>query len=145
MTDEREPFALMRVVGAYGGGVVLELEDSYAPGVPSVEGQLSVHSDFVAGVLDTNVLPEDLPGWAWVLDEVAAGRDAVWREFSRAPSVGIRLEWREDDHDGITVTVADQQTTRVSVTLHMERSWIDEQRALLDRLRAAWAHLLPKD
>ncbi|MFE2677339.1 DUF5959 family protein [Streptomyces hygroscopicus] len=86
---------------------------------------------------------EDLAGWAYVLDEVEAGREAVWREAARVAEIGIRLDWREDDHDRITVTVADQQTTRLAISLHMEHGWIDEQRALLDRLRTAWAHLIP--
>ncbi|WP_349498081.1 DUF5959 family protein [Streptomyces hygroscopicus] len=126
-----------------GGGVAVHLNDSCVPGIPDVEGQLMVHNDFVTGIHDTSVEPRDLAGWAYVLDEVEAGREAVWREAARVAEIGIRLDWREDDHDRITVTVADQQTTRLAISLHMEHGWIDEQRALLDRLRTAWAHLIP--
>lgn len=143
--EEHEPFALLRIVGTHGGSVVVQMNDSYAPGIPDVSGQLFVHNDFVTGIHDTYVAPEDLAGWAHVLDEVAAGRDAVWREAARVSEVGIRLDWREDDHDRITVTIDDQQTTRLSVSLHVDRGWIDEQRALLGRLRAAWARLIPED
>ncbi|MFF1963750.1 DUF5959 family protein [Streptomyces sp. NPDC058232] len=142
---EPERFVLLRITGKYGGSVVVELNDSYAPGIPDVKGQLLVHNDFVAGVLDTYVDPRDLAGWAHVLDEVAAGHDAVWREAARVAEIGIRLNWREDDQDGITVTVADQQTTRLALTLEVDRGWIDEQRALLERLRAVWAHLIPAE
>lgn len=142
---ETERFALMRITGKYGGSVVVELNDSYAPGIPDVTGQLLVHNDFVAGVLDTYVDPRDLAGWAHVLDEVAAGHDAVWREAARVAEIGIRLNWREDDHDGITVTIADQQTTRLDLSLEVDRGWIDEQRALLKRLGTIWAHLIPAD
>ncbi|MER6407166.1 DUF5959 family protein [Streptomyces viridosporus] len=142
---ETERFALLRITGKYGGSVVVELDDSYAPGIPDVKGQLLVHNDFVAGVLDTYVDPRDLVGWAHVWDEVAAGHDAVWREAARVAEIGIRLNWREDDQDGITVTVADQQTTRLALSLTMDRGWIDQQRALLERLRAVWAHLIPTD
>ncbi|MGW5277826.1 DUF5959 family protein [Streptomyces sp. NPDC004044] len=143
--DESERFALLRIIGRYGGSVVVELNDSYAPGIPDVKGQLLVHNDFVSGFLDTYVDPTDLTGWAHVLDEVAAGHDAVWREAVRVAEIGIRLDWREADHDRITVTIADQQTTRLAISLDMDRGWIDEQRVLLDRLRAVWAHLLPAD
>ncbi|MFD8200493.1 DUF5959 family protein [Streptomyces sp. NPDC059701] len=142
---EPERFAMLRIIGQYGGSVVVELDDSYAPGIPDVTAQLLVHNDFVAGVLDTYVDPRDLAGWAHVLDEVAAGRDAVWREAARVAEIGIRLDWREDDQDGITVTIADQQTTRLSLSLTVAPGWIDEQRALLDRLGAVWAHLMPTD
>ncbi|MFC9226388.1 DUF5959 family protein [Streptomyces hygroscopicus] len=141
--EEREPFALLRITGKRGGGVAVHLNDSYVPGIPDVEGQLMVHNDFVTGIHDTSVEPRDLAGWAYVLDEVEAGREAVWREAARVAEIGIRLDWREDDHDRITVTVADQQITRLAISLHMEHGWIDEQRALLDRLRTAWAHLIP--
>ncbi|MDR3082593.1 MAG: DUF5959 family protein [Streptomyces sp.] len=144
-SDTHEPFVLLRIVGIHGGSVVVQLNDSYAPGIPDVVGQLLVHNDFVSGLLDTYVDPRDLTGWEHVLDEVAAGRDAVWREAARVAEIGIRLNWREDDHDGITVTVADQQTTRLAVSMDVDRGWIDEQRALLDRLRAAWAHLIPEE
>ncbi|MGY1455344.1 DUF5959 family protein [Streptomyces sp. SS8] len=143
--EERERFALLRITGEHGGSVVVELNDSYAPGVPDVEGQLLVHNDFVSGVHDTCVAPGDLADWARVLDEVAAGRDAVWREAARVAEIGIRLDWREDDHDRITVTIADQQTTRLAVSLTMDRGWIGEQRLLLERLRATWAHLIPAE
>ncbi|MGV9286558.1 DUF5959 family protein [Streptomyces sp. NPDC003719] len=133
------------MIGQYGGSVVVELDDSCAPGIPDVTAQLLVHNDFVAGVLDTYVDPRDLAGWAHVLDEVAAGRDAVWREAARVAEIGIRLDWREDDHDGITVTIADQQTTRLALSLTVDPGWIDEQRALLERLGAVWAHLMPTD
>lgn len=110
-----------------------------------MEGQLLVHNDFVSGVHDTYVEPRDLADWARVLDEVTAGRDAVRREGARVAEIGIRLDWREDDHDRITVTIADQQTTTPAVSLTMDRGWIDEQRLLLGRLRAAWAHLMPAE
>ncbi|MFF3323470.1 DUF5959 family protein [Streptomyces sp. NPDC002889] len=142
MKKERERFALLRITGKYGGSVVVELNDSYAPGIPDVKGQLLVHNDFVSGVHDTHMEPGDLSGWAHVLDEVAVGNDAVWREAARVAEIGIRLDWR-DDHDRITVTIADQQTTRLAVSLTMDRGWIDEQRVLLERLRAVWAHLIP--
>ena len=142
---ERERFTLLRIIGKHGGSVVVQLNDSYAPGVPDVQGQLVVHNDFVSGVHDTYVEPRDLAGWAHVLDEVAAGRNAVWREAARVAEVGIRLDWRENDHDRITVTIADQQTTRLAISLDMDRGWIDEQRVLVERLRAVWAHLLPAD
>ncbi|MEV7994993.1 DUF5959 family protein [Streptomyces sp. NPDC086077] len=142
---EPERIALLRITGKYGGSVVVELNDSYAPGIPDVKGQLLVHNDFVAGVLETYVDPRDLAGWAHVLDEVAAGHDAVWREAARVAEIGIRLNWREDDQDGITVTIADQQRTRLALSLEVDRGWIDEQRALLERLRAVWAHLIPAD
>ncbi|MFF3288776.1 DUF5959 family protein [Streptomyces sp. NPDC003023] len=142
---EHERFAVLRITGTYGGSVVVELNDSYAPGIPDVKGQLLVHNDFVSGVQDTYVDPTDLAGWAHVLDEVAAGNDAVWREAARVAEIGIRLDRREDDHDGITVTVADQQTTRLAVSLTVDRGWIDEQRVLLERLRTVWAHLIPVD
>ncbi|CAL9465578.1 hypothetical protein SUDANB106_02755 [Streptomyces sp. enrichment culture] len=143
--EERERFALLRITGRHGGGVVVELDDSCAPGVPDVKGQLVVHNDFVSGVHDTYVEPRDLADWARVLDEVVAGHDAVWREAARVAEIGIRLDWREDDHDRITVTIADRQTTRVAISLTMDRGWIDEQRLLLERLRAVWAHLIPAD
>lgn len=143
--EESEPFALLRITGKHGGSVAVQLDDSYVPGIPDVKGQLLVHNDFVSGVHDTYVEPTDLAGWAHVLDEVAAGRDAVWREAARVAEVGIRLDWREDDHDRITVTIYDQQTTRLAVSLDMDRGWIDEQRALLGRLRTAWAHLIPRE
>lgn len=142
---ERERFTLLRITGKYGGSVVVELNDSYAPGIPDVKGQLLVRNDFVSGVHDTYVEPRDLAGWAHVLDEVAAGHDAIWREAARVSEIGIRLDWREADHDRITVTIADQQTTRLAVSLDLDPGWIDEQRALLDRLRAVWAHLIPAD
>ncbi|PWI07356.1 hypothetical protein DIZ27_28275 [Streptomyces sp. NWU339] len=142
---EPEQFALLRITGKYGGSVVVELNDSHAPGIPDVEGRLLVHNDFVAGVLDTYVDPRDLAGWAHVWDEVAAGHDAVWREAARVAEIGIRLNWREDGHDGITVTIADQQTTRLALSLEVDRGWIDEQRALLKRLGTVWAHLIPTD
>ncbi|MEV0177585.1 DUF5959 family protein [Streptomyces sp. NPDC050803] len=143
--EESEPFALLSITGRHGGSVVVRLDDSYAAGIPDVRGQILVHNDFVAGVHDTWVEPDDLAGWARVLDEVAAGRDAVWREGARVAEIGIRLDWREDDHDRITVTIDDQQTTRLSVALEMDRGWIGEQRALLGRLRAAWARLIPEE
>ncbi|MCX5312107.1 DUF5959 family protein [Streptomyces sp. NBC_00154] len=142
---ERERFALLRITGKYGGSVVVELNDSYAPGIPDVKGQLLVHNDFVSGVHDTYVEPRDLADWAHVLDAVAAGHDAIWREAARVAEIGIHLDWREADHDRITVTIADQQTTRLAVSLDMDPGWIDEQRVLLDRLRAVWAHLIPAD
>ncbi|MEU0394869.1 DUF5959 family protein [Streptomyces sp. NPDC006208] len=138
-----ERFALLRITGECGSSVVVELNDSYAPGIPDVKGHLLVHNDFVSGVHDTYVEPRDLAGWAHVLDQVAAGHDAVWRGAGRVAEIGIRLDWREDDHDRITVTIADQQTTRPAVSLTMDRGWIDEQRVLLERLRAVWAHLIP--
>ncbi|MEW2295685.1 DUF5959 family protein [Streptomyces sp. NPDC006743] len=144
-TKEPERFALLRITGRHGGRVVVELNDSYAPGIPDVKGQLLVNNDFVAGVLDTYVDPRDLAGWAHVLEEVAAGRDAVWREAARVAEIGIRLDWREDDQDGITVTIADQQTTRLAISLEVDRGWIDEQRDLLKRLGTVWAHLIPTD
>ncbi|MEV6593156.1 DUF5959 family protein [Streptomyces acidicola] len=143
--EERERFTLLRIIGEHGGSVVVQLNDSYAPGIPDVEGQLLVHNDFVSGILDTFVEPRDLANWSHVLDEVAAGRNAVWREAARVAEIGIRLDWRENDHDRITVTVADQQTTRLAISLDMDRGWIDEQRVLLERLRAVWAHLLPAE
>lgn len=106
---EPERFALLRITGKYGGSVVVELNDSYAPGLPDVKGPLLVHNDFVAGVLDTSVDPRDLAGWAHALDEVTAGRNAVWREAVRVAEIGIRLNWREDDQYGITVTIADSR------------------------------------
>ncbi|MFE3662130.1 DUF5959 family protein [Streptomyces sp. NPDC059164] len=141
----KEPgrFVLLRITGKYGGSVVVELNDSYVPGIPDVEAQLMVHNAFVAGVLDTSVDPRDLAGWAFVLDEVAAGRDAVWREASRVAEIGIRLDGREDDHDRITVTIADQQTTRLALSFEVDHGWIDEHRARLQALRAVWAHLIP--
>ncbi|MGY6025201.1 DUF5959 family protein [Streptomyces spinosirectus] len=142
---EPERFVLLRITGKYGGSVVVALDDSYTPGIPDAKGQLLVHNDFVAGVLDTYVDPRDLADWAHVLDEVAAGHDAVWREAARAAEIGIRLNWREDDRDGITVTIADQQTTRLALSLEVDRGWIDEQRAMLESLRTAWAHLIPED
>ncbi|MFF9870313.1 DUF5959 family protein [Streptomyces sp. NPDC013953] len=142
---EQEPFALLRIVDRYGGAsVVVQLDDSNAPGIPDTTAQLLVHNDFVSGVWTTYVEPWDLAGWEHVLDEVAAGRDAVWREAARVAEIGIRLDRREDDHDRITVTVHDQQTTGLALALDMDRGWIDEQRVLLDRLRAAWAHLVPR-
>jgi hypothetical protein len=144
--EETEPFALMRIIDEYGeGSVVVQLNPSYAPGIPDIVGQLSVHNDFVTGIQDIYVDPRDLAGWAHVLDEVAAGRDAVWREAARVAEIGIHLAWRENDHDQIAVTVNDQQTTRLTLTLTMPPGWIDDQRALLTRLRAAWAHLIPED
>ncbi|MFE7713136.1 DUF5959 family protein [Streptomyces sp. NPDC057486] len=143
--EERERFTLLRIIGKYGGSVMVQLNDSYAPGIPDLQGQLLVHNDFVAGIHDTFVDPRDLAGWSHVLDEVAAGRNAVWREAARVAEIGIRLDWRENDHDRITVTIADQQTTRLAISLDVDRGWIDEQRVLLERLRAVWAHLLPAD
>ncbi|MGW1087055.1 DUF5959 family protein [Streptomyces sp. NPDC002596] len=57
---EPERSALLRITGKFGGSVVVELNDSYAPGIPDEKGQLLVHNDFVAGVLDTYVDPSDL-------------------------------------------------------------------------------------
>ncbi|MEV8395878.1 MULTISPECIES: DUF5959 family protein [unclassified Streptomyces] len=74
---ERERFALLRITGKYGGSVVVELNDSYAPGIPDVKGQLLVHNDFVSGVHDTYVEPRDLADWAHVLDEVLPGAGTV--------------------------------------------------------------------
>jgi hypothetical protein len=112
------------------------VNDSYAPGIPDVQGQLLVHNDFVSGIHNTFVEPTDLASWSHVLDEVAAGRNAVWREAARVAEIGIRLDWRENDHDQITVTIADQQTTRLAISLNVDRGWIDEQRVLLERLHA---------
>ncbi|MEW2258183.1 DUF5959 family protein [Streptomyces sp. NPDC047869] len=57
---EREWFTLLRIIGKHGGSVVVELNDSYAPGIPDVKGQLLVHNDFVSSVHDTFVEPRDL-------------------------------------------------------------------------------------
>ncbi|MFB7224941.1 DUF5959 family protein [Streptomyces sp. NPDC056227] len=140
---ERERFTLLRVIGKHGGSVVVQLNDSYAPNIPDVQGQLLVHNDFVSGIHDTFVEPGDLASWSHVLDEVAAGRNAVWREAARVAEIGIRLDWRENDHDRITVTIADQQTTRLAISLAVDRGWIDEQRVLLERLRAVWVKFPP--
>ncbi|MFE9046484.1 DUF5959 family protein [Streptomyces sp. NPDC007818] len=141
--EDRERFTLLRLAGRYGGGVAIELDESAAPGIPDTGGELMVHNDFVAGVTRTYVEPYDLARWEHVLDEVEAGRDAVWREHARVAEIGIQLVHREEDQDQITVTVADQQTTRVAINLEVNRGWIEEQRALLDRIRKAWKHVHP--
>ncbi|NGO79794.1 hypothetical protein G6045_29665 [Streptomyces sp. YC504] len=141
--SEREPFTLVRITGKYGGSVAIELDESMAPGVPDTSGELMVHNDFVAGVHHTYVEPYDLASWEHVLDEVEAGRDAVWREHARVAEIGIRLVDREEGQDQITVTVADQQTTRVAISLEVNRGWIDEQRGLLHGIREAWKHVHP--
>ncbi|MGW7316672.1 DUF5959 family protein [Streptomyces sp. NPDC054865] len=141
--EDRERFTLLRITGKYGGSVAIELDESGVSGIPDTSGQLMVHSDFVAGVTRTYVEPYDLAPWKHVLDEVEAGRDAVWREYARVAEIGIQLVDRKDDQDQITVTVADQQTTRVAISLEVNRGWIDEQRELLRAIRKVWKHAHP--
>ncbi|MFD4717807.1 DUF5959 family protein [Streptomyces sp. NPDC058423] len=141
--EDRERFTLLRITGKYGGSVAIELDESGAPGIPDTSGALMVHNDFVAGVHHTYVEPYELATWEHVLDEVKAGRDAVWREHARVAEIGIQLVDREEDQDQITVTVADQQTTRVAITLEVDRGWIEEQRALLHEIRKVWKHVHP--
>ncbi|MFF2780342.1 DUF5959 family protein [Streptomyces sp. NPDC058052] len=141
--EDREQFTLLRITGKYGGSVAIELDESGASGIPDTSGELMVHNDFVAGVTRTYVEPYDLAAWEHVLDEVEAGRDAVWREHARVAEIGIQLVDREDDQDQISVTVADQQTTRVTISLEVNRGWIEEQRELLHEIREAWKHVHP--
>ncbi|MGW6536447.1 DUF5959 family protein [Streptomyces sp. NPDC055051] len=141
--DDREQFTLLRITGKYGGSVAIELAGSGTSGVPDTSGELMVHNDFVAGVTPTHVEPYDLASWEHVLDEVEAGRDAVWREHARVAEIGIQLVDREDDQDRIAVTVADQQTTRVTISLEVRRGWIEEQRAMLQEIREAWKPVHP--
>ncbi|WP_328946880.1 DUF5959 family protein [Streptomyces sp. NBC_00250] len=141
--EDRERFTLLRITGKYGGSVAIELDESGASGIPDTSGELIVHNDFVAGLTRTYVEPYDLAPWEHVLDEVEAGRDAVWREHARVAEIGIQLVDREDDQDQITVTVADQQTTRVAISMEVNRGWIEEQRELLHGIREAWKHVHP--
>ncbi|MEU2160680.1 DUF5959 family protein [Streptomyces chengbuensis] len=141
--EDRERFTLLRITGKYGGSVAIELDESGAPGIPDTSGALMVHNDFVAGVHHTYVEPYELATWEHVLDEVEAGRDAVWREHARVAEIGIQLTDREEDQDHITVTVADQQTTRVAISLEVDRGWIEEQRALVHEIRKVWKHVHP--
>ncbi|MDA5280533.1 DUF5959 family protein [Streptomyces sp. NPDC054904] len=141
--EDRERFTLLRITGKYGGSVAIELDESGGSGIPDTSGELMVHSDFVAGITRTYVEPYDLAPWEHVLDEVEAGRDAVWRECARVAEIGIQLVDREDDQDQITVTVADQQTTRVAISMEVNRGWIEEQRELLHGIRRVWKHVHP--
>ncbi|MFE5924119.1 DUF5959 family protein [Streptomyces sp. NPDC056468] len=141
--EEREVFTLLRITGKHGGSVAIELDGSGTPGIPDTSGELMVHSDFVAGVTDTYVQPYDLAAWEHVLNEVETGRDAVWRESARVAEIGISLVDRSEEQDQITVTVADQQSTRVAIGLEVDRGWIDGQRALLHGIREAWQHVHP--
>ncbi|MFJ5074011.1 DUF5959 family protein [Streptomyces sp. NPDC088553] len=58
------------------------------------------------------------------------------------PITGLTL-LGEDDQDQISVTVVDQQTTRVTISLEVNRGWIEEQRELLHGIRRAWRHVHP--
>jgi hypothetical protein len=57
--------------------------------------------------------------------------------------MGIQLVDRADDQDQITVTVADQQTTRVTISLEVNCGSIEEQRELLHGIRKARKHAHP--
>ncbi|GAA3909764.1 hypothetical protein GCM10022207_94000 [Streptomyces lannensis] len=81
--------------------------------------------------------PDDLDTWSQVLQELAAGRNAVWMDDGRNPEIRFDLSGR----DGIAVfvvadTAASGPSVRVPVRLAGGRA--EEHHERLQHVRAAW-------
>ncbi|MGW0093069.1 DUF5959 family protein [Streptomyces sp. NPDC003328] len=87
--------------------------------------------------LDVCLAPDDLDTWSQVLQELGAGRNAVWMDDGRNPEIRFDLSGR----DGIAVfVVADTAAsgTSVRVPVRLAGGWAEEHQERLQHVRAAW-------
>ncbi|MFI1383515.1 DUF5959 family protein [Embleya sp. NPDC020886] len=96
------------------------------------DAEILVESSFVTGRLWLYLSPSKLESWGHALDELAAGRDVVWMDLDRGPSIGIRFV---PEAEGQDIGVGDDSASLVTVTLpvHLPEGWVEEQRERLRR------------
>ncbi|CCK25530.1 hypothetical protein BN159_1151 [Streptomyces davaonensis JCM 4913] len=131
MTDG--PIELVRLEGD-GNSVVLRI--SGADG-DVLTGGFVIDTPFVKGALQVWVFPGELREWQEALDALDAGQDAVWREFSRGPSMVIERDVAEE-RARVTVKDPSMSLTSVTVTVPLVDSWFDDAYERLESVRKTW-------
>ncbi|MDX3264302.1 DUF5959 family protein [Streptomyces sp. MI02-2A] len=102
-----------------------------------LDAEIVVTSGFAQGRLNVCLAPDDLDNWSQVLQELAAGRNAVWMDDGRNPEIRFELS----GHDGIAVfVVADMAAsgTSVRVSVRLAGGWAEEHQERLQHVRDAW-------
>ncbi|MEU0853097.1 DUF5959 family protein [Streptomyces flaveolus] len=102
-------------------------EERYYP------AEIVLCSGFVNGRVRLVVSPADLDEWERCLDALEAEQGAVW-------PAGDRSAWMDIvPDDPFEVTVHDSPSTQIAVLVPVDvaENWLEENRMLLDRVRAA--------
>ena len=140
--EEQGPIDLIRLVDSYDDKrVVVRVTGRDATGDPEIlVGEISVHTKFASGALQTWIFPADLAAWETTLDSLAQGENATWRKGKRAPELHVEVAAPDLHEEQIRVSVADRMMSMTTVRALIEPSdgWVEDQRARLDRVRQAW-------
>ncbi|MFJ5310004.1 DUF5959 family protein [Streptomyces sp. NPDC088350] len=101
---------------------------------PFWEAQIVVTSTFVKGTTLLVLSPAKLDSWAKALGELRRGRDIVWMETDRGPTISIQLDGERDCPE---VVVEDESLSMVTVRIPvaLEEGWIADQQARLGRFK----------
>ncbi|MFE9107930.1 DUF5959 family protein [Actinomadura geliboluensis] len=129
------PAELINLADDLGNSVVLRVTGQESHGLT---GEIEVGSYFVSGGIKTWLDAEDLTAWEKVLDTLAQGGDAAWREGQRATEIHLEI----DDYDRVHVAVVDSHSFLVTVELTIEVAddWLADHRERLATVR----ELLPE-
>ncbi|GHF51524.1 hypothetical protein GCM10018790_31700 [Kitasatospora xanthocidica] len=92
------------------------------------EAEIAVTSMFVKGGTLLVLSRPKLEAWGRALEELSQGRDIVWMEMNRGPTVAIQLD---GDRDCPEVVVDDESISMVTVRIPiaLEEGWIADHQA----------------
>ncbi|MGX4692370.1 DUF5959 family protein [Streptomyces sp. JNUCC 63] len=127
--------------GTSGHSVVVRVLGRWRPGVlfghDFLECEIVIAAESLSAVFSVTLLPEDLEDWEDALTTLGSWRFAMWLTSGRTPS----LKFKPDGHDRMSVSVHDGPSSGVTVTVPLfalPTGWVDEQRALLARVREVY-------
>ncbi|MFE9170610.1 DUF5959 family protein [Streptomyces kebangsaanensis] len=127
--------------GTSGHSVVVRVLGRSLPGVlfghDFLECEIVLTAESLGAAFPVTLLPEDLEDWEDALATLGARRFAMWLASGRTPS----LKFEPDGHDRMSVSVHDGPSSGVTVTVPLfalPTGWVDEQRALLARVREVY-------
>lgn len=140
--EEQGPIDLIRLVDMYDdNSVVVRVTGRDTMGDPQVlVGEISVSTKFAKGTLKNWIFPADLAAWETVLNLLVRGENATWRKDKRAPELHVDVTAPDLHEEQVRVSVVDRilSMTTVRVLIEPPEGWIEDQRALLARVRQTW-------
>ncbi|WP_051711606.1 DUF5959 family protein [Streptomyces sp. NRRL S-350] len=127
--------------GRTGGRTVrVEVLGRHAPGSPLghdwLDCEITVTADSVRGHFATLVTDRHLQRWEAALDRLGQGFAVRWLDEEHGPE--LRIEPGRPGGLWVTVSDAEDSGVLLRVVLSPAPDWLDEQRALLRRVRHAY-------
>lgn len=121
--------------GTSGHVVSLRVLELPAPGRDCLDCELIVETETVKGSFPVYVTSDDLDDWEEALEGLAGDRFVSWLNSGRT----IQLKIKPLSPGVIGISVHDGPSSQVTVSLPLfpAAGWIDDQRALLEKVRRA--------